>query len=241
MILDMAFWEHAIKKSNWYSDIIPKIKPIINSTKQEKEKKSQKEQIYSFFEQHLVCGDIALGNEIGVWDKERKLIDTIVIHHTANLPGMTLDRLSAIELVRLYAPYYTNPLYPQDEYIKGSAISSGHVRGGKQVFYPYHWIIKSNGKKERLLYDSEIGWHAGNWNVNCRSIAIVLDNNYETTKPSTTELEAIANLIKSNYSFVPKDRILGHGEINLRTTCPSRLFLSRNGQRGWKEDLLELI
>jgi N-acetyl-anhydromuramyl-L-alanine amidase AmpD len=146
-----------------------------------------------------------------------------------------------MELLRLYATFFANPTYEADKEIKGQPIFSGHFRDGKQVFYPYHWIVRKNGEVEPLLFDNEIGWHAGNWEVNCRSVAIVFDNNFENSTPSKIEIEFVAKLIKEKYPNVTKERIFGHREINTKTTCPSNLFLTEGDKKGWKEDLLNLI
>lgn len=50
---------------------------------------------------------------------QRKTIDTVVIHHTSNPPGLRRKRLSAIELVHLYGPYFIEPRSKQDAYLKG--------------------------------------------------------------------------------------------------------------------------
>jgi N-acetyl-anhydromuramyl-L-alanine amidase AmpD len=102
-------------------------------------------------------------------------------------------------------------------------------------------MINKDGSAERLLEDNEIGWHSGDWHINCRSVAISLNSNYENSTPSKIELETIANLIKKHYSQVSKGRVLGHREINIKTTCPSELFLPTESNRGWKEELLNLI
>ncbi len=204
------------------------------------ENREIKKHVYDFFEKHLSTGDIALGDSGKDFDKERKSIDAIVIHHTHNSPGISPERLSAITLVRLYATFYTDPYLDEDRDIKGKPIYSGHFRNGKQVFYPYHWIVRTNGEVERLLSDDEIGWQAGNWDINCRSVAIVLDNNYEDSIPSDEEISSIVKIIEDNYSFVSKDRIFGHKEINKNTTCPSNLFLLGD-KKGWKEKIINRL
>lgn len=236
-------WEPLLKNTNWYLKIVPEIDNIKNTLKKESKEKSDyyKKDLYDFFEYHLIKGDVALGENLKGMDSERRPIDTIVIHHTSMLPGMTPDRLSAIQLIRLYAPYFYNPTYGNDQHLKGQPIYSGHERDGKQVFWPYHWIVRNDGTTERLLEDSEVGWQAGNWDINCRSIAIVLDNDYENLKPSDVEIQSMADIINKNYSQVSKERIFGHREINLTTTCPSNLFLDNNNQKGWKNDLLEKL
>lgn len=236
-----------VRKPDWYLEFVPKVAAIKKELNEKKEAGGEKfkkfqHQLYQFFETQLEKGNVALGSGVGHWDKERAPIDTIVIHHSKGKPGITKERLSAIELVRLYAPYYANPYDKNDIGIRGKPISSGHVRDGKQIFYPYHWGIRTNGETSRLLYDEEVGWQAGKWEINCRSIAIVFDNNYENSSPSEVELKAAAAIIREHYPQVPKERIFGHQEVRPSpTTCPSKLFLSTIEHRGWKEDLLELI
>jgi hypothetical protein len=151
-----------------------------------------KTHLYDFLESQLSRGFIPLGSGSGVLDGDRKEVDTVVIHHTSNPPGLRPSRLSAIELVRLYAPYFANPTVEEDKHLKGQPICSGHVRNGKQVFWPYPWIVRNDGRSERLLRDEEIGWHAGDWGFNCRSVAIALDNDYEYGRPSEAEIAAVA-------------------------------------------------
>lgn len=234
-------WTELVKKPDWYLVIRPEYEKLKKQAEENGENQQLKEEVYEFFEKHLAQGGIALGDKGNNWDSERKPIDTIIIHHTKNSPGITKERLSAMILMRLYASYYAKPTDKEDESIVGKPIYSGHFRNGQQVFYPYHWLVRKEGSLERLLFDNETGWQSGNWEINCRSVAIVLDNNYEESYPSAIELSAIANLIKSQYNSVPKNRIFGHQEVKPNTTCPSKFFLSKDGQKGWKEDLLNLI
>jgi len=96
--------------------------------------------------------------------------------------------------------------------------------------------VRMNGDVERLLPDSEVGWQSGNWEVNCRSISICLDNDFENSIPPKTVIAAVAKITRENYNRIEKERIFGHREINSKTTCPGNLFLD-----GWKKDLLSLI
>jgi hypothetical protein len=243
MLIDetRARWEQLFKTPDWYLTIVPEIEDIRKDLagKSEAEQDAAKKELYDFFELHLKNDNIALEKNFPNTDKERKPIDTIIIHHTSNPPGMSKERLSGMELVRLYAPYFYEPKIEADKWIKGRPIYSGHVRDGRQVFWPYHWFVRKNGDIERLLEDSEIGWQAGNWDINCRSVAICFDNDYENSKPSDVELKAAANIIKEHYPAVSEERIFGHREINTKTTCPSNLFLPADDRRGWKEDLLD--
>jgi len=235
-------WTEKIKGPLWYMEVplfIEKLSKL--RVKNESKYRTIIKNVYSFFEKQLALGNVFLGNTSDVWDIQRKKIDTIVIHHTHIGEKLTKDRLSAIELIRLYAPYFSNPYLGMDKHIKGKPIFSGHLRNNKQVFYPYHWIVRKNGEVEQLLFDNEIGWHAGNWEVNCRSVAIVLDGNYENSIPPEIQLNAVTDLIKEKYPMVKKNMIVGHREVNLKTTCPSNLFLSEGERVGWKDNLIRMI
>jgi hypothetical protein len=226
----------------WYSIVIPELKEWMDCCDHGSPELRErcKRALYDFIEERLSSEQIVLGSTSGYFDRDRKPIDTIVLHHTSNPLGLSPARLSAIELIRLYAPYFAGPTAKEDRRLKGQPVFSGHARNGLQVFWPYHWMIRSNGSAERLLRDDEVGWHAGNWNVNCRSIAIVLDNDYEHGRPSERELRVIRDVIAIHYGNVSPQRVLGHREVNARTTCPSELFLDGK-EKGWKNDLLSLL
>jgi hypothetical protein len=235
---DEEKWQDAFQYHNWYDricdDYISLIKKGKSSTTQIKNE--IKEELYQFLEQNLLENKIKLGDTGPNWDKERKPIDTIVIHHTENLPGITWQRLNAMHLLRIYATYYHHPTYENDLSIKGTPIYSHHYCEEKQVFYSYHWLIRMDGSIERLLQDNEIGWHAGKWDVNCRSIAICLDNNFKEQIPSNQVVQAIASIIKTYYPHINSNNILGHREINPKSSCPGDLFLSN-----WKQKIIELL
>lgn len=234
-------WDDIIQTDPlWYVTFLTEIKEA-QGKGVDRYLRESKDALYGFFEKHIKQNDLVLGEPILDWDKDRKAIDTIVIHHTQEPHGLTQERLSSITMLRLYVPYFTDPADQNDLIIKNTPIFSGHFRDGKQVFWPYHWLIRNNGIAERLLNDNEVGWQAGNWDANCRSVAITLDNDYENGVPSGEELDAVARIIKEHYPHVSKERIFGHREINLKTTCPSNLFLDSETQHGWKNDLLSRL
>ena len=236
-------WGSFLNNPDWYLTILPELQELRKqwSGKSDAEQEPLKIELYDFFAEHLMIGDIALDNDPPNTDVERKPVDAIIIHHTSNPPGMTKERLSGMELIRLYAPEFAAPKYEADKKMKGRPIYSGHFRDGRQVFWPYHWFVRHDGTIERLLNDDEIGWQAGNWDMNCRSVAICFDGDLENTRPSNIELATATKIIKEHYPQVALERILGHREINPKTTCPSNLFLSDVAYRGWKDDLLELL
>jgi hypothetical protein len=242
MDLDYARWREALKDPRWYRALAPEIKKIQALQKNNWEEFSKtNENLYDFFETQLKNDAVPFGHVVKNWDKERLPIDTVVVHHTSNAHrDVSPERLSAIELVRLYAPHFAEPSI-KDKEISDLPVYSGHTRKGKQVFYAYHWLVRDDGSLERLLFDHEIGWHAGDWEVNRRSVAICFTGNYENSRPSDLAIKSAARIIKHNYPYVATKQIIGHCEVNPRTACPSKLFLSVGDAPGWKEDLLSLL
>jgi hypothetical protein len=198
-----------------------------------------RERLVSHFQEMLAEGTIALGKphqELENWDEDRREIDTIVIHHTSRPPGLPLDTLNAMHLLRLYVPRYQSKNSPVlDDEGNLQPIASGHFNEqGEQVFYGYHHFVRADGQTTRLLADTAIGWHAGNWDINCRSAAICIDDDLSEKAPDDPAISAIAELIHTQYPTIPvdTDHIIGHGEVS-KTECPGSLFL-----KGWKLELL---
>ncbi|MFA5048099.1 MAG: peptidoglycan recognition family protein [Patescibacteria group bacterium] len=231
-------WSEAIRHPDWYLRIFDDYQNLIKRAEQGSAESADgiKEETYKFFEDNLADNNVVLGKEGPNWDEERKPIDTIVIHHTKSQPGISWQKLSAMHLIRLYGDYYSSPYNEAEKHLRGQAIFSHHFRDNRQVFYAYHWLVRMDGTIERLLNDDEIGWQAGNWNVNCRSVAVCLDNNFENSSPSDLVLGAVAKLIQKYYPQVSLGNIQGHREINPKTTCPGNQFLG-----GWKLRLEKLL
>ena len=135
-----------------------------------------------------------------------------------------VDYLNALDLIRLYCPIYSE----QNREYYSKAIYSGHFYKDYQTFIPYHYLVDSDGIFENILKDEYIGWHAGNWDINCRSIAIAFYGNFSDSSPSKIALESARNIIKK-YEDV---KILAHKEVNSITKCPGEKFSL------WKDKLI---
>lgn len=171
---------------------------------------------------------IALAHDGENLDAVRKPIDTIVIHHSATAPTVSLQYINATQLLRLYAPEHSKP--GTKEY--GKPIWSNHFYNGKQTFIAYHYIVKRDGEIINTLRDDYIGWHCGNWDYNCRSIAICFLDDLLDARPSDLAIKSAKTII-NNYPYC---QILGHREILSSRDCPGNLFL---GNDGWKLELIK--
>ncbi|MEK7173318.1 MAG: peptidoglycan recognition family protein [Patescibacteria group bacterium] len=170
-------------------------------------------------------------------------IDMIVVHHSALDSDVTWVKISNLQRVTLYKPRYESP--DTNPYLTGEP-HSGHFRPvdgeWREVFYAYHWYIRPSGECERWLLDREVGWQAGNWNVNCRSIAICFAGDYSQGKPTEEALDASASLIAGYIKKFPaiklETNVIGHREVNKKTICPGNEFL---GPDGWKQVLVKKV
>lgn len=220
------------KHPDWYARIHDHYSDLVEQAKNNTEQKeSIVEGLRTLFEDMIRNDKLVLGGAAPELDSERQPIDTVVIHHTSQKPGLRLERLNVIQLLNIYRPVYQNPKSESDTNLKDRPIASNHFYNGKPVFWGYHWLVRMNGEAERLLPDTAVGWHAGNWDVNCRSIGICLDNDYEKQDPAPEVLQAVKKLVHTEYPHVLDTQIVGHKEIT-DTICPGSNFTS------WKQQLI---
>jgi N-acetylmuramoyl-L-alanine amidase len=234
MQFDENYWSKVIANPDWYFEY----NEFINEARSKYEEGSEiLNQLLKtsrhFFEQALINEKVFLASSGLDLDVERKPIDTVVIHHTSAKPGYRTSYMNAVHLLNIYVPYFINPTVEGEEILKGQPLWSGHIYGGKPVFWAYHWLMRMDGTFERLLPDDAIGWHCGKWDINRRSIAICIDNDYENIDPSDEVLANLANHINKIYRHVSEDRILGHRECRQETICPGNTFLT-----SWKHKLV---
>lgn len=163
-------------------------------------------------------------------DRERQSIDTIVVHHsaTSDPANYRLSYLDAMMLIRLYASVHSDP--KAAEYQR--PIWSNHFYRGHQTFIGYHWVVFPDGKTYHVLADNTIGWQAGNWALNCRSVAICLVGDYSKQKPPTNMLQKAQQIVVK----YPQTKLLGHHDINAATSCPGKPFY---GPIGWQQALVQ--
>jgi len=231
-----ADWESRLTSPDWYIRVEDELRqlffPVVHHDAQ---LKAFRHKVYELVAEMLESKRMPLAERGPDLDRERRPVDTIVIHHTEEEPGIRLGKLSAIGMVRQYAFEYLADNV-RGEHVRGEPVWSGHFRQGEMVFFAYHWLIRPEGTAERLLEDTAIGWHAGNWAVNTRSAGIALSGDYETGTPPHTQIEAAARIIKEYYPHVDMESIRGHREVAAGITCPGAYFLY-----GWKQALLNLV
>jgi hypothetical protein len=233
-VFERAHWESEFRWPDWYCRLERELRayifPVVHD---DPALKVWRHQVYSLAGEMLERGEIPLAQSGPDLDTERRPLDTIVLHHTEEEPDISLAKLNAIGLLRQYGLHYLENNV-MGRAVRGEPIWSSHFRRGRMVFFAYHWLVRQNGTCERLLEDRAIGWHAGNWKVNTRSIGIALSGNYEHAAPPAEQIEAVARLISTHYPSIAPKRVRGHCEIRPGLTCPGDRFL-----HGWKEQVLQ--
>jgi len=232
---DKSYWLETLSHNDWYLRIEKELRETFFTIDHRPEVKKYRHKVYELIADLLENHKLYLAFNGPNLDIERKPIDTIIIHHTTEEPDIPLSKLSAIGLIRQYVLNYLD----NDERIKGlkgQPIWSGHFKNDEQVFFAYHWLVRPNGDYERLLEDEYIGWHAGEWDINLRSIGIALSGDYEHSIPPIKQIRAASDIIKTHYSDINRKNILGHLEVKESRTCPGDKFLS-----DWKGTLLNSL
>ncbi len=232
-------WDKLISDPNglWYAseEIWPVIEGLfVNPPKDlSEDKRIIKEKVIEYFAQRLAENMIVLGNRPMLFNDDDRWsekggwkvpIDTIVIHHTFTSSRLKYEELNVHGLLRLYSPLYKNlPSFQINGELQ--PISSGHFYDNQQTFVGYHYIVydvgKLTGLTTQLLDDRCIGFHAGNYGVNCRSIGIAVVGDLMSHCPQVRTISAI-NTIISRYPDAKV--ILGHKDVERRdgktTLCP---------------------
>jgi|TARA_B100002003_G_C13970987_1_gene469899 hypothetical protein len=214
--------------ADWYIQLQPELKKYFYSYDGNRNNKSQKwlerrKEFVKMICELLESNQITLGSSGKNWDDERKTIESIIIHHSSTPPGTPLQAISALGLIRLYAPIYSQKGSEQF----GQPIWSNHFYKSIPTFIAYHYIIEQDGTIHHILNDDQIGWQAGNWEINCSSVAICFLDNLKEKAPTQEAIQAAKEIIQK----YPGCKLFGHKEINEKTNCPGQLFL---GKKGWK-------
>ncbi|MEW6686841.1 MAG: peptidoglycan recognition family protein [Candidatus Edwardsbacteria bacterium] len=175
----------------------------------------------------------------------RAPFEGIVIHHTGTSKNITVEQLSNIHKWRIY-----KPVFDAMQDTVGDKIYSNHFYEGKETFCAYHWLVYSDGRKIQVLKDiikigdkwyiDNVGWHAGTWEMNGKTMAIAIVGNYRNSIPPKEVLNSVAEIIVSYQKMVEtKLNIYGHREVRpTPTACPGNKFL---GEEGWKNILIKTV
>lgn len=134
-----------------------------------------------------------------------KKIDMLVVHHEA-----------------VYAPKAYNTM---DRIINDARYQIAKGFG----HYSYHYTIDNVGDVYLCVPESEVNYHAGNLPVNKKSLAVVLQGNFEIQMPTEAQKRALGELCTYLFSKRPdlpkllRTGLKTHKEVRLNgTACPGK-------------------
>lgn len=195
--------------------------------------KELKEQFKQWFSDLLKENKIILGEREEFFnDDDREQITIAVIHHTSTKANVDANYINAINLINLYYPIYKSGFGKINNEFQ--PISSGHFYNNKQTFIGYHYLVFEDGKTLQVLKDSYVGFHAGDYKTNCKSIGIAVVDDLENISPTEKAISSIKDIIRK-YTTIQK--VIGHKEViynekQVDTLCPG------NKWDDWKSGLL---
>lgn len=132
----------------------------------------------------------------------------VIIHHTV---GWTLASINKSHKLRFY-----------DNQKNKQPIWKVNWKITDFPYIAYHYIVTRNWDIYQNRWHDQIWYHASNWYVNNRSIAISFDWNYENQELTVVQKEAlqkILNKIKNEYK--KEIKVYGHRDVwNDYTACP---------------------
>lgn len=241
---DAAKWDKLIQKPDWYmGELWDELTRLIEQQDPEALKRN-KAAVRNYFADRLWNGKVAIatGKEPTCidLDTERKPIDTVVIHHTSNSQHQPLKLINAVQLLQIYVPYFRSNIIGREAPLRGAPLWSGHFFEGRQVFWGYHAIVwRDSVETQRILPNEAIGWHAGNWEVNTRSVGVCFDDDFEQKDPSPEALAACAELVYREWPQVKPSHIITHRAareaVGSTTMCPGK-----NSDK-WMDELRSLV
>lgn len=221
----------------WYLD--PKLRAKIDNYLTADESKQTKEWIEEKHEFFQVIGDLLKEGKIKTassgkdMDEQRMPIDTIVVHHTQTSPERNTTWLNGLQMLTLYVPTFSDP---KSDYYEMPLWSGHFEEDSTPIFIAYHYLVWPDGRVEQPLEDNEIGWHAGIWDVNTRSIGIAFVEDLTESKPSDKAIESARNIISRYKAQNPNIKVVGHKELQPgHTACPGNKF------EEWKEKLTHFL
>ena len=220
----------------WYqNDEIKKCIKLFNKENLSRDDKS----IKNAFKEILKNADFYT-SKIGYnWDQWRQPIEYAVIHHTSSTPTISLNELNVLGL-RLYIEQFL-----KDDDAKDQPLYSGHYWFDKphtkknMTFVSYHYLIRPNGKTIQLTDASSFLWHAGNLDINRKSIGIALAGKFLDKEPTEEALRSAAKIIRDHN--INQKNVAGHKEVIRKdilgeTECPGNTFAG-----GWKNRLIKML
>ena len=134
----------------------------------------------------------------------KRVVTIIVVHHTAGSQGSDAERIIPA-FSRLHSRRFNT------------------MPSSLGMTVAYHYIIMADGAIHQTRDEGDIGYHAGDWEVNKTSIGICLTGNLEQHKPTVAQIESLDRLVRRLQGERNIVKIFPHSHCRATLCCGENL------------------
>ena len=131
-------------------------------------------------------------------------VTTVVVHHTAGTMSNDIRQVVS-EINRLHSRKF------------------GKMGKSLGLTISYHYLITPDGKVWRTRDLEDVGYHAGNWNVNLHSIGVCLVGNFEKYRPTRAQVQSLDRLVRRLRSERGISKVIPHSYCRATLCCGENL------------------
>ena len=151
------------------------------------------------------CGGGARGVGGGsLLDGTNRSVTTIVVHHTAGMASNDIKQVVS-GINRLHARKFRK---------MGKSLG---------LTIAYHYLITPDGKVWRTRDLQDVGYHAGDWNVNLHSIGVCLVGDFTKYRPTKSQVRSLDRLVRRLRSERRISKVIPHSYCRATLCCGEHL------------------
>ena len=133
-----------------------------------------------------------------------RVVTIIVVHHTAGSQSSDAERIIPA-ISRLHSRKFNT------------------MPASLGLMVAYHYLIMSDGAIHQTRDEEDIGYHAGDWEVNKTSIGICLTGNFEKHKPTRQQIQSLDRLVRRIQSERNIVKVVPHSHCKATLCCGRHL------------------
>ena len=130
----------------------------------------------------------------------KRVVTIIVVHHTAGSQSNDAERIIPT-ISRLHSRRFST------------------MPASLGLTVAYHYMIMSDGAIYRTRDEEDIGYHAGDWEVNKVSVGICLVGNFEEHKPTRQQIQSLDRLVRQLQQERNIVKVIPHSHCKATLCC----------------------
>ncbi len=83
----------------------------------------------------------------------------------------------------------------------------------------YHYLITPNGKVWKVRDPDDVGYHAGNWSINKRSVAVCVVGDFSKYHPTRAQVRSLDTLVKKMQRERQIKNVIPHSYCRATLCC----------------------